>query len=102
MLTELFVFLVLFYGLWCVRKGMSQKQNTVVISSSQESQHSQSSNNDGFSTPKQYRHKRLEHLINNDGSRSPAFCIPASPVMQRLGYGTGKLHESHVTPKLSM
>ena len=40
-------------------------------------------------TPKRLIHPRLDFLAGE--CRSPALQIPASPMMQRLGYGTGKL-----------
>ena len=40
-------------------------------------------------TPKRLIHPRLDFLAGE--CRSPALQIPASPMMQRLGYGTGNL-----------
>ncbi|CAL8070435.1 unnamed protein product [Orchesella dallaii] len=55
-----------------------------------------SSSNDGqgsasLCTPKQnpIRHRALENLMRDRVSKSPQLQIPASPVMARLGYGTG-------------
>lgn len=37
------------------------------------------------------RNKALESLKNSQTPKSPFLQIPATPVMQRLGYGTGSL-----------
>jgi len=40
-----------------------------------------------LSTPKQIRHKRV--TILKEGGKTPILKIPASPMLQMLGYGSG-------------
>ena len=48
---------------------------------------------ESFITPIKFPNKRLNELkgLELEGSRSPALKVPASPLMKRLGYGTGNL-----------
>jgi len=55
---------------------------------------SQSSNGgDGFCTPKQFRNRRVNALLCEEGDfagcKTPPVQVPPSPAMKRIGYGTG-------------